>query len=241
MLRHAVMFKPVMPLDGLFQPDFLAYTHQATTTYGVIRRAHPVTFAAFRQSPWYHYGILALEQSQLSVRSPYLDNDFVRTVFRAPTTINGAASDLRLRLVHDGDPRLERIRTDQGLGGNSARLFAAASRSFLAFTVKAEYAYDYGMPQWLAKLDHRLSWFGIERLFLGRHKFLHFRMWYRGALSEYVRHMLLDPLTLSRPYIERKGLEAVVHGHIRGDRNYTTEIHKLLTLELLHRLFFDPR
>jgi asparagine synthase (glutamine-hydrolysing) len=34
-------------------------------------------------------------------------------------------------------------------------------------------------------------------------------------------------------------LEAVVDGHTRRGRNYTTAIHKLLTLELLHRLFFD--
>ena len=52
--------------------------------------------------------------------------------------------------------------------------------------------------------------------------------------------MLLDPRTLSRPYLERKGVEAVVHGHLKGDRNYTTAIHRLLTLELLHRLFLAP-
>jgi asparagine synthase (glutamine-hydrolysing) len=51
--------------------------------------------------------------------------------------------------------------------------------------------------------------------------------------------MLLDPLTLSRPYLDRKAVEAVVRGHVKGDRNYTTEIHKLLSLELLHRLLID--
>ena len=97
------------------------------------------------------------------------------------------------------------------------------------------------MPEWLARIDHRLSAFRLERLFLGRHKFYHFRVWYRDVLSEYVREMLLDPRTLSRPYLERKGLEAVVKGHLKGDRNYTIEIHQVLTLELLHRLFVDPR
>jgi hypothetical protein len=32
-----------------------------------------------------------------------------------------------------------------------------------------------------------------------------------------------------------------VQGHLRGGRNYTNEIHKLLTLELFHRLFLDPQ
>jgi asparagine synthase (glutamine-hydrolysing) len=51
--------------------------------------------------------------------------------------------------------------------------------------------------------------------------------------------MLLDARTLSRPYLDRSGLETMVRGHLKGDRNYTAEIHKVLTLELLHRLFLD--
>jgi len=126
------------------------------------------------------------------------------------------------------------------VGGASGSILSAISHGFQEFTFKAEYAYDYGMPQWVAKADHLLSPLHLERLFLGRHKFLHYRVWYRDVLAQYVREMLLDPLTLSRPYLERKSLETIVSGHLRGDRNYTTAIHKMLTLELLQRLFFDP-
>ena len=239
-LRHAVMFKPARPMPGLFGPEFLSYVELARGTYAEVRRAHPVTFAAFRQSPWYHYGILALEQTQLSVRSPYMDNEFVRTVFRAPQS-PGAGKDVRLRLIGDGSQALGTIPTDRGVGGNSGRLTSAASRAFLEFTFKAEYAYDYGMPQWVARIDHAFSMLRFERLFLGRHKLLHFRVWYRDSLAEYVQQILLDPLALSRPYVERKSLEAIVRTHVRGEQNHTTELHKLLTLELLHRLFFDPK
>ena len=34
------------------------------------RQVHPITFVAFRQSPWHHYGVLGLEQTQVAVRSP---------------------------------------------------------------------------------------------------------------------------------------------------------------------------
>jgi asparagine synthase (glutamine-hydrolysing) len=51
--------------------------------------------------------------------------------------------------------------------------------------------------------------------------------------------MLLDPRTLSRPFFRREGIEAMVRGHLTGNFNYTNEIHKVLTLELLHRLFLD--
>ncbi len=233
-------FKPVEPLAGLFSPEVLDNVRQAGARYSELRREHPVTFAAFQQSPWWHYGVLALEQTQLTVRSPYLDNDFIRTVYRAPKSV-GANRDVRLRLIHDGNPALARVRTDRGLGGDSGRLYAAVSRLLLEFTFKAEYAYDSGMPQGLARIDHLFSAFRLERLFLGRHKAFHFRVWYRDTLSQYVREILLDARTLSRPYLKRNTVEAVVRGHLKGNRNYTREIHKMLTLELLHRLFFDAR
>jgi asparagine synthase (glutamine-hydrolysing) len=237
-IGHAAMFKPVVPKPGLFRPELLSYVRQAEETYAKTRREHPITFAAFRQSPWYHHGILALEKSQVSVRSPYLDNNFVRAVYREPKS-NGTNNDIRLRLIRNGSSALGQIRTDRGIGGDSDRLLALASREFLEFTFKAEYAYDYGMPQWLARVDHLFSPLHPERLFLGRHKLTHFRVWYRDFLAKYLQEMLLDPLTLSRPYLERNGPETIVKGHLKGNRNYTIEIHKLLTIELLHRLFFD--
>jgi asparagine synthase (glutamine-hydrolysing) len=239
-LRYNRAFQPMEPAPGLFRPELLSYVRKAKATYSELLRQHPLSFTAFRQAPWHHYPILALEQTQVTVRTPFLDNDFVRTVFRAPKAA-AANNDLRVRLIGAGNPALQRIRTDLGFGGHPGQILAAASRGFLQFTFKAEYAYDYGMPQWLARIDHLFSPLQLERLFLGRHKLLHFRVWYRDTLAEYVRQMLLDPRTLSRPYIERKGLEAIVCGHLKGDRNYTMEIHKLLMLELLHRLFLDPK
>ena len=114
-------------------------------------------------------------------------------------------------------------------------------KAVLEFTFKAEYAYDYGMPQSVARIDHLLTPLHLERLFLGRHKFCHYRIWYRRQLAGYVREMLLDSRTLGRPYLQRKQVEGVVQRHLRGDRNYTLEIHRLLTLELIHRLFVDQR
>jgi asparagine synthase (glutamine-hydrolysing) len=236
---QARAFKPVDPVPGPFNPDFLSYVGAARQTYGEIIQCNPTSFSAFRQAPWHHYGILSLEQTQLAVRTPFLDNDFVRTAFRAPQSAT-ANNDLRVRLIGDGSTALQRIPTDRGFAGNSGP-HAWALRNFLEFTFKAEYAYDYGMPQWLAGLDHFFSRLKLERLFLGRHKLYHYRVWYRDILASYVQEMLLDSRTLARPYLERKGVEAIVRGHLKGDRNYTTEIHRLLSLELLHRLFLDAR
>jgi asparagine synthase (glutamine-hydrolysing) len=238
-LRRVRAFKPVPPTEGLFRPEFLAHVRAADKTYATQIKAHPLSFAVFRQAPWHHYGLLALEQTQLTLRSPYLDNNFVRTVFRAPESacVN---NDVCLRLIADGDASLLQIRTDRGDAGNSGPVAAGISRRLQEFTTKSEYAYDYGMPQWMARIDHLLSSIHPERLFLGRHKFKHFRVWYRDALSKYVQEILLDPRTLARPYLEKSGVEKIVRGHIGGMQNYTTAIHKVLTLELVHRFFVDP-
>ena len=237
-LRRGVAFKPEPPLAGLYAPELLPRTTRAEETYRSLRREHPLTFAVFRQAPWHHYGLLALEQTQVELRSPFLDNDIVRTVFRAPEP--AVRSDATcLRLIADGSAALAQIPTDRGVGGRPGRLGAAVARSVAEFSRKAEYAYDYGMPAWLARVDQRLRRVHPERLFLGRHKFSHFRVWYRDVLNAYVREVLLDPSALGRPYVQRKMVETIVRDHLGGARNYTSEIHTLLTLELLHRRFVD--
>jgi asparagine synthase (glutamine-hydrolysing) len=244
-LRRLRAFKPSTPAAGLFAPEYLAQIDLAKQTYSSILDGHAVSFACFRQAPWYQYGLLSLEQTQVSVRSPFLDNDLVQTAFRAPKS-EMVKSDIFednddcARLIADGNPALSQLPTDRGLGGRRGWK-TPLSRALLEFTFKAEYAYDYGMPQWLARLDHALAWLHLERVFLGRHKFAHYRVWYRDSLSTYIREMLLDPRTLSRPYIQRKRLESIVEAHVKGTHNYTTEIHRLLTLELQHRLFFDQQ
>lgn len=232
-----VVFKARMPSQGIYCEEVLSQASQATETYRNHMRGNKTSFAAFQQSA-FRFGILMLEQSQLTVRSPYLDNEIVRTVFRAPRIEQG--EDVRLRLIRDGSQKLAQLRTDRGLGGSN-RLTAALNRGYLEFTFKAEYAYDYGMPQWIAKVDHALAPLHLERLWMGRHKLFHFRWWYRTVLAKYVREMLLDSRSLARPYLNRKAVEAVVAGHLKGNRNYTTEIHRLLSLELLHRLFVDAQ
>lgn len=235
-LRGVRAFKPTRPVSGVFDPEMVHYFCQAEKTYDSLLEGHPVSFAVFRQAPWHHYGLLALEETQVSLRSPYLDNNLVQTVFRAPRS-TFSNYDLCLRLIADGSPMLRGIPTDRGVGRMGP--VGVGLRRLEEFLVRAEYAYDYGMPQWLAKIDHAFAPLHLERLFLGRHKFNHYRIWYRDVLASYVREMLLDRRALSRQYLKRRNVESLVQRHLKGDRNYTNEIHTLLTLELLHRLFLD--
>jgi asparagine synthase (glutamine-hydrolysing) len=234
MLLQAVMFKAEEPAAGLFHREIEPQIHAAKQTYDTSLKVHPMTFVAFRQSPWHHFGVLGLEQTQVAVRSPYLDNDLVKTIYKTPGSIV-ANEKARLRLIREGNPSLAKLRTDRGIGG----LNGSFTRGFLEFFFKAEYAYDYGMPQWIAQVDHMFAPFHLERIWLGRHKVFHFRVWYRDYLANYVREMLFDKRSLMRPYVNVESVRTIVNGHLKGNRNYTTEIHRLLTLELTHRLFLD--
>jgi len=237
-LRGIRTFRPIDTQAQFYASGLSPWIDQAVSTNDEISSCHPVSFAAFRQGPWHLRSSLALEQTQLTMRTPYLDNDLVRTVFRAPASAL-AGSGFSLRLIADGNRALLDIPTDRGIGGRRSGWSASANHAALEFLFKAEYAYDSGMPHWLARIDHALAPLHLERAFLGRHKPFHFRLWYRDTLAWYVREMLLDSRSLARPYVERKVAEKIVCEHLRGTQNHTSEIHKLLTLELIHQLFLD--
>jgi asparagine synthase (glutamine-hydrolysing) len=95
------------------------------------------------------------------------------------------------------------------------------------------------MPQWLAAVDNIFAPLHLEKLFLGRNKFYHFRIWYRDKLSQYLRDVLLSPRTITRPYINGKRLKDIVLSHTDGKRNFTVEINKILTAELIQRQLIE--
>jgi len=237
-IRGDVMFKAVLPKTDVYEPELLSHITSAMSTYRNLLQGNRKSVVAFRQPAAYHFGVLMLEQTQLTIRAPYLDNEIVRTVFQTPTMNQG--EDVRMRLIRDGSRELARLRTDRGLG-DSDPISSAINRAYLEFTFKAEYAYDYGMPQWVARTDHLLSPLHLERLWMGRHKLFHFRWWYRTVLAKYVQDTLLDPRALSRSYLKPTVVKELVTRHTRGTHNYTTEIHRLLSIELIHKNFIDTR
>lgn len=239
-LRRHVTFRPASPCGEMLDPDFADLVRKASETYADERRGSKLSFIAFKQTPWHNGGRLSVEQSQLTLRSPFLDNDLVSLVYRAPADL-AESPDISLRLIAEGNGRLGRLHTDRGLRYRPVPLFSELLHAYREFTYKAEYAYDYGMPQWMATFDHVLAPLRLERIFLGRQKFYHFRVWYRDELSGYVQEVLLDPRSLARPYINGKRLSELVAAHVKGIRNYTSEIHAALTTELIQRCLIEKQ
>src|SRR5262249_5784047 len=113
-LRGNVAFKPISLHEPIFHPDFVTRIHEAAGTYASEAKERRHSFVLFKQVPWHHYARLSVEESEVTVRTPYLDNNLARLVYQAPpdTVAGGGCS---MRLVADGNPALTRFGTDRAL------------------------------------------------------------------------------------------------------------------------------
>ena len=236
-LRHLIALGPAKLKNPFLDKTFMSYVSDGKDTLTRELNGERPSFIAFKQVPWHHYARFCLESSQLTIRSPYLDNELVALSYQAPRDLT-TNRRLAERLITEGNPGLASFPTDRGPLGRSG-VFGKARQMFQEFTFKADYAYDYGMPHWLSQLNRALSPLHLEKVFLGRHKYYHFRHWYRTTLAPYVKEVLLDPRALSRPYLDRRSVETMVNAHVTGRGNYTSEIHALLGMELLQRQLIE--
>lgn len=237
-LRGVVGFenKPLYP--NIFDGEFLYFVNQGHETYNLLKAERYLEFFIAYQMPYYHYPRLALEQTQVLNRTPFLDKVLLKMFFsmKQGQCLN---MDMTLRLIYEGDPRLARISTDRGMRYPYFPVITSLRKGIKEFTYKAEYAFDYGLPQRLAKLESYLRNLNIHKLFLGRQKYYHFRIWYKNELSGYIKEILLSPRSLSRPYLNRDQVIKIIESHLNGIGNYTREIHSLLTCELVHRYLLE--
>jgi asparagine synthase (glutamine-hydrolysing) len=237
-LKSSLFLGSNLPKEEMLHADFKGHIENARKTYKNVLHGHPLTFTLFKDAPWVGYGRLSVEQSQVTLRTPYMDNDLVKVMYRA---LQGWRTnrEISIRLIKESNPALGTIPTDRGVGGCSNHLFQMISHAYSEFLFKGEYAFNYGMPQWLSRVDHSLEWMHLDRIFLGRHKFAHFRPWFRNELSDYIRDVLLDERTLSRPYLNRRFIQQMVQSHTKGYGNYTKQIIQVLTAELIHRVLIE--
>ncbi len=237
-LRSATGLKAVPPDEKLFQPEFKKYLREAVNTVDAIKGGHRLSALLFKEAPWRINGIVAAEQSQLTYRTPYMDNDLLSLVYQAPAEVL-ANNEISLRLIKEGNAALFNIMTDMGFGGGSNPLLSMWTQFSHWFMFKAEWYYDTGMPHWLAKFDYTFEPLNPGRLILGRNKFEHYRSWFCREISGYMQEILLDKRTADRPFLNKDFLEEMVTGHMGGKRNYLNAINKTLTVELVHRLLIE--
>jgi asparagine synthase (glutamine-hydrolysing) len=233
-LRSASTFKPLNLGSQLLRRDFIASTASSVSDV----RVHPVTFAAFQEIPWNLIPNVAAGRSQITFRSPFLDNDIVALAYRAPQASRQSA-DPSLAFIRRSHRDLSRIPTDRGLIADDWRLARAVRRAFAELTFKLDYVDKEGLPESLSAFQPIVS--GLSRAgLLGRHKYLSYRRWFQKELAGYVRDVLTDPRTARSPYWNAGFLKSMADEHIRGQRNWVREINAVLTIEATERLLLAP-
>ncbi|MCE9546973.1 MAG: asparagine synthase (glutamine-hydrolyzing) [Planctomycetia bacterium] len=65
--------------------------------------------------------------------------------------------------------------------------------------------------------------------------------WYRGPSLDYIKTILLDPRTRSRPWFEPAFVEQIIQQHVAGEHNHRLLIWSLMSFEWLQRHFIDQQ
>lgn len=235
-LRAMTTFKRSGPSDELLDARVVVQVN-AVVAERQEGSGHPVTRAAFEEVPWHLFGALAVGRSQLTLRTPFMDNRIVELAYRAPLS-SRLHHQPSLRVIHDHDPALAAVPTDRGVAWGATSARARVRRLFGEVSFKLDYWHTEGLPDRLTRVDALfgpLSHLGL----LGMHKFLAYRSWFRKSLATYAEQVLADARTRALPFWNPATLATIARDHVSGRRNRLRDIHAVLTLEAVQRLLID--
>ena len=194
------MFKPFRLSPGLVNPD-LDQSLNSLAQEWTRNNQHPVTFTAFREIPEKRFGTPAAARSQLTFRTPYLDNEIVALAYRAPESLRAVTSS-GLVIVERNSQVLSHIPTDMGIVAKANALAAAPRRIVSKAVCKLDYLYAEGLPHRLSSFDGLFDLVDSGARLFGWHKFLHYRRWFRRELADYVAGGSKRGADPSQPFLE---------------------------------------
>ena len=244
-LKGIFGFKPRPPALEIINPDFKSFLDKATEAAQDFNKLHPMSFLLQGAIPWWWNSFVALETSQIEIRSPFLDNDLIRVLYKAPMLPKNFGIKFELELIARCKPELLTVPTTGTHGGNGIKPISEIRRLFILSKMLLDKAYNheelpYNLTHIFARLDRKiLTPLHIDQLISGYAEFRRYRRWYRDELAGYIKETLLSEKTLSRPYWNRQGLIKVINDHIKGRGNYLREIRKALQIELMHRVILE--
>jgi asparagine synthase (glutamine-hydrolysing) len=237
-VRQGRIFSPATRVNALFDDGFLSTIPPAEGRAITHRQGHPLTAALFRDIPWRGHGSMSIERSQVTLRSPFTDNDLTQLMYAIPGVARQSAR-VQQRLIENRSREIARILSNRGLASGRNPLALWVVQTALQVLFKADYWYFFDTPGWMLKSEPAIRLLKLPQLLLGYHKFEHYRVWYRDNLSDYLVDTLLDQRTLERPFFSRSGLRKAVDNHIAGKGNHRIELDVALSLELTMRTMIE--
>jgi asparagine synthase (glutamine-hydrolysing) len=235
-LRGISTFKPIRLAPELFNADLARRINAATGELAAHRsKTHPDTFACFKEIPWNLFGSVAAGRSQVTFRTPFLDNEIVALAYQAPAQLRKSSLPCA-RFIHANNPALSAIPTDRGFTGHNSGPAFLARRIFAEVTFKMDYYYNEGLPRKLSAFDPAYKFFAAKTKLAGWHKYLHYSRWFRNELASHVN----DKIAIAQKNVfwQPAFLGKMAAQHIDGRANFASEINVVLTLEAVERLLF---
>jgi asparagine synthase (glutamine-hydrolysing) len=229
-LRGMSTLKPIGLATELIDKTFRQTLVEAS--HAPPGRQHPVTFAAFREVPWKLFGIVAAARSQLTFRTPYLDNDLVALAQRAQSSVR-ASPVASMALIAHLHPLLAEIPTDRNVIADGSGPLYALQRLLAEISFKLDYLHAEDPPRGAARLLDLLAATKAVGVF-GLHKWLPYRLWYQSQLSGFVRDRVAAGQ--AQRFWDRTTLTRIAGDHISRRRNHVAEINAIVTLEAVDRL-----
>jgi asparagine synthase (glutamine-hydrolysing) len=223
----------------LLQPWFVPFLDEAKTFDHITQAKHPLTRVVSEEVPWYEYGRVAVEQGEVLLRTPYMDNQLIELMYQAPPEVR-ASRELQARYVKSRGGDLAGLSTDLGVIGSGNRLVRKLTYIPLWMLFKAEFTYLYAAPHWLTWADRKLEKLRLERILAGRQKYEGYRIWFKTHFADFIRGTLLNPQARCTEFFDRASVTRVVTGHTAGTHNYLNEVNKMLTVELIYSSLLAP-
>ena len=226
------------------RPGGQPYQCRMRDTVDFLRRSvadshkHPITAAAFHEVPFGLFGSLEAGRSQTIFRTPYLDNEIVSLAYQIPEKLRMSPAPAA-HLIKNNNSVLANIPGDLGQIGLNGQVNSISTRLFRKATFKLDYINNEGWPNWLSPFDSIFSRVASSLRIVGLHKYLHYRSWFRRELAGYVHDAITEARNRQAGFWHPAFLEQMVQDHIRGGKNYVSEIDAVLTLEAVERLLFE--
>lgn len=243
-LKNVYGLQDRSPEKELINAFLSEHMEEARSTCARLRNGNEFSFRLYSEIPWWWNGFTVAESSQVSVRAPFLDNDLINVLYRAPSRGLDYGAEFQLKLIRKYNPQLMAIPTTGTHGGDQPIILSGILKNFYKVLIIADKLHireklPYSLTHWVGRIDHWLSPLHMDRLIMGLADFRRYRVWYRDQLAPYLYDILLCDRTYGRPYWNRKALEKMVSDHTHGRGTYLREIRKVLQIELIHRVLLE--
>jgi asparagine synthase (glutamine-hydrolysing) len=239
-LRQGRVCPRVPRVEQLLNADLLEHVHAADRLVETYRIENNLSAALHRDIVWRGYGSRTIEQSQVTLRSPFVDNDLVELMYTVPSDHRRSVG-VQQAVIKSLNEALARLMSSRGHIMSRNPLAQLLVRMLIRMLFKADYIYLFDTPEWIVRADGTLRVLKVPQIMLGLHKFEHYRIWYREQFGEYVSDVLLDGRTLGRPLFDPGHVRKVVNEHLAGRGNHCVAIDKALALELAIRNLLEMR